>query len=123
VFTARYALSPYIKQIRFGFKGLNVSRAGLVHRLRRSHAASCYESPVLKTGRNLFNILYFRFIKVKFVFQVPSVAGAEDGLMVLCGGIHLVSGVTTHTARQVNLINSVVWSVADLAALSVQNPC
>jgi hypothetical protein len=24
VFTARYALSPYIKQIRFVFKGLNV---------------------------------------------------------------------------------------------------
>jgi hypothetical protein len=25
VFTARYALSPYIKQIRFVFKGLNLS--------------------------------------------------------------------------------------------------
>jgi hypothetical protein len=24
VFTARYALSPYIKQIRFVFKGLNI---------------------------------------------------------------------------------------------------
>jgi hypothetical protein len=29
VFTARYALSPYIKQIRFVFKGLNqISVAG-----------------------------------------------------------------------------------------------
>jgi hypothetical protein len=26
MFTARYALSPYIKQIRFVFKGLNVCR-------------------------------------------------------------------------------------------------
>jgi hypothetical protein len=26
VFTARYALSPYIKQIRFVFKGLNQTR-------------------------------------------------------------------------------------------------
>jgi hypothetical protein len=29
VFTARYALSPYIKQIRFVFKGLNIVYAEL----------------------------------------------------------------------------------------------
>jgi hypothetical protein len=30
VFTARYALSPYIKQIRFVFKGLNYSNREVI---------------------------------------------------------------------------------------------
>jgi hypothetical protein len=31
VFTARYALSPYIKQTRFVFKGLNMYKAHVMH--------------------------------------------------------------------------------------------
>jgi hypothetical protein len=44
VFTARYALSPYIKQIRFVFKGLN--QAG--HQLRTVVAVVTGHAPVKK---------------------------------------------------------------------------
>jgi hypothetical protein len=43
VFTARYALSPYIKQTRFVFKGLNVEHSSLQRSvLQQLRCASCY---------------------------------------------------------------------------------
>jgi hypothetical protein len=48
VFTARYALSPYIKQISFVFKGLNNTLLGLWVTFRRCHylygGGTCFKS-------------------------------------------------------------------------------
>jgi hypothetical protein len=41
VFTARYALSPYIKQIRFVFKGFHVAVRTAATRLARVLGALC----------------------------------------------------------------------------------
>jgi hypothetical protein len=42
VFTARYALSPYIKQIRFVFKGLIKLHYNLVRKLRTDRDVTLY---------------------------------------------------------------------------------
>jgi hypothetical protein len=39
VFTARYALSPYIKQIRFVFKGLNITQLTISSHAAIKHSA------------------------------------------------------------------------------------
>jgi hypothetical protein len=60
VFTARYALSPYIKQIRFVFKGLNQSTV---------------------PDSILVDILYYSAIEI-YVFQ--EVTSQETCLVQLC---------------------------------------
>jgi hypothetical protein len=41
VFTARYALSPYIKQICFVFKGFNCTGLQQVHNIKFEHMNPC----------------------------------------------------------------------------------
>jgi hypothetical protein len=47
VFTTRYALSPYIKQIRFVFKWLNLSQSSTRCCVKEDGALLCWQSNLL----------------------------------------------------------------------------
>jgi hypothetical protein len=82
VFIARYALSPYIKQIRFVFKGLiNASSEGHIRVVELFHPVwvlygivFCYECKTLQISMSVF-IITSIFIFVIF---------ARVGIFVLC---------------------------------------
>jgi hypothetical protein len=59
VFTARYAQSPYIKQIRFVFKGLNTQR-------RKPEISQTEVSHLDATICNLVNLVFIASLQADF---------------------------------------------------------
>jgi hypothetical protein len=78
MFTARYALSPYIKQIRFVFKGLiyadSVLRYDVLHRNKanQNNTAARY---VKKASRFLLKNLHRSFADRLYMYTVSEVHG------------------------------------------------
>jgi hypothetical protein len=73
VFTARYALSPYIKQICFVFKGLNVKNSF-------SHLLSCVTTSILKEGSDVIQrVSVDSSVRYVFCYEMED-RGSDSGL-------------------------------------------
>jgi hypothetical protein len=90
VFTARYALSPYIKQIRFVFKGLILFTAwqsGLICAQLFSHSTSCSSSSNLYMGNLQCHWRWINYVDQCVLLSVDlQVPGGDAEVMSVIAG-------------------------------------